>query len=431
MKYSTYNNWLDFTEDVTAVYNSATDSFVLINGKDNLIDKSPKDLQLIDERLYKELCGIGAILPKDTDEYRTQLLKSQRIRMNDEMFQLMINPTLDCNLHCWYCYEKHIKGSAILPYTLDNIFSLISNISMKQNIKVFSLSFFGGEPLLEFDSVKKIILHTSSCCAKRNIVLRISFTSNAVLIDNKIITFFKKHKLDVSFQVTLDGGRENHNKTSFTSHRGETYDVIMHNVQSLLENQIPVTLRINYTIKNFSSISTIVNDMADWEEEYKKFVQVDLQRVWQDGIEELDIESVMQEFRNKGYNVTSPLLDIDYCIHPCYADCENQLLINYNGDVYKCTARDFTEANCCGKLMGNGRINWAHMTPKERIINILPPQICSTCSIFPLCGGGCIQKRMEQPDNVCIYDLDEQKKRDIILNRFYNYVVKGNQCLYK
>lgn len=432
MKYSIYNNFIDLTDTVKAVYNSASDSFVLIKGGENWLNKSPAELRQLNEDLYNELCGNGAIVSSGVDEYKKQLRNSQKIRLESGVFHLMINPTLDCNLHCWYCYEKHVKGSSISTDIMNGILGLISkNCIGQRNIKKLILSFFGGEPLLEFDSVRKIILHSSECCEKKNIELGVSFTSNGVLIDDEMVSFFKENMLDVTFQITLDGAREEHNKTRFTKGSVGTYDIIIRNIQRLLEGQIPVILRINYTAKNFSSILSILNDIKKWKEEYRRYVQVDLQRIWQDGAKELEIRPTMKLFREGGFEVTSPLLDLDYLHHPCYADCVNQLLINYNGDVYKCTARDFTKESRHGFLMGNGDVVWVQDPPKERITNILPRQICSTCSIFPLCGGGCIQKRKEQRDNVCLYEIDEQKKQDIILNRFYNYVVKDNKCKYQ
>ena len=104
------------------------------------------------------------------DEYKKQLQDSQKIRLESGVFHLMINPTLDCNLHCWYCYEKHVKGSSISTDIMNGILGLISkNCIGQRNIKKLILSFFGGEPLLEFDSVRKIILHSSECCEKKNI----------------------------------------------------------------------------------------------------------------------------------------------------------------------------------------------------------------------------------------------------------------------
>ncbi|HOH74428.1 MAG TPA: hypothetical protein PKW38_01450, partial [Paludibacteraceae bacterium] len=42
----------------------------------------------------------------------------------------------------------------------------------------------------------------------------------------------------------------------------------------------------------------------------------------------------------------------------CYGDKKNQATINFNGDVYKCTARDFKPENREGVLMDDGTIEW-------------------------------------------------------------------------
>ncbi len=48
-----------------------------------------------------------------------------------------------------------------------------------------------------------------------------------------------------------------------------------------------------------------------------------------------------------------------------------------------------------------------------------------SCSIFPLCGGGCIQKQSESEDNNCLFDVDSKKINTIILDRFYQHIVKS------
>jgi uncharacterized protein len=113
---------------------------------------------------------------------------------------------------------------------------------------------------------------------------------------------------------------------------------------------------------------------------------------------------------------------------PCYADSRNQLLINYDGNVYKCTARDFSSTNRDGYLNETGEVIWTKLTPSARIERKMSLSVCKTCAILPLCGGGCIQKIIEyQKDNECMYGYDEAAKKDIVLNRFYNYFVKNSE----
>ena len=80
----------------------------------------------------------------------------------------------------------------------------------------------------------------------------------------------------------------------------------------------------------------------------KNYCRRMMQRVWQDRNSKIcQQEEVLGEelhlinrFRGAGYNCSAHVLD-NTVSNPCYADKEMQLLINYNGDVFKCTARDF------------------------------------------------------------------------------------------
>lgn len=425
MKHSLYNNIVKITDNTSLLYNAGKDCFILV--KDSVCLKSdPNQLFSKNHSLYEEFIKNGIIIDNDVDEFKQQLRLYHDSLLNSTNFSLIINPTLDCNLHCWYCYENHIKSSRIAENTLTGILKMIDKVFEKQSeLQTFSLSFFGGEPLLDIDTVKTIIDYTSQCCQKRNVSLHVSFTSNGVLLNSESIQYFTKQHLDVGFQITLDGGKEYHDKTRFSKGKIGTYDIILRNIQSLAENQISVVLRINYTAENFSSIPSILNDIKNWDDTIKAYIKVDLQRVWQDNEGEIEEAPLMEQFRNNGFVISSPLLDMDNLRQPCYADYANELLVNYNGDIFKCTARDFSSENRLGYLTDEGNIVWTSLTPEERIQQILPKKICSTCSIFPLCGGGCLQKRSEiQDENTCMYHITEGQKKEIILNRFYHHIVK-------
>lgn len=428
MKFSIFNNIFALSDGTKCIYNSASDKFVLLNTKlVEHLDDTADELKKNSPLLFDEFYTANILVDDDLDEYGLQLQKSISIKNYQEHFHLIVNPTLDCNLHCWYCYENHIKESKITDSTMSSILKFINQVCEKQTIKTFSLSFFGGEPFVEFDAVKIIINHTIECCNLYQVDLHISFTSNGVLVNRETIEYFKEKKVDVGFQITLDGGREYHNKTRFLSGSIGTYDTILKNVRILLDCQIEVVLRINYTTDNFSSLSSILYDLNDLSDEAKNCLKVDFQKVWQDKGKDLNEMEMMELFRQRGFRVSSPNVNIDNLRFPCYADYSNQILINYNGDVFKCTARDFKTDECLGYLSENGEICWKGMPPEERILNFSPKEICKTCSIFPLCGGGCIQKRSELEENVCMFDIDDKKKKDIILDRFYEYFVSNSK----
>ena len=128
-------------------------------------------------------------------------------------------------------------------------------------------------------------------------------------------------------------------------------------------------------------------------------------------------------FQSEGYNVSSHKI-LHSVIDSCYGDKRNQALINYNGDVFKCTARDFLTENRLGYLNQNGIIIWEKNSLERRMTSKFNRPICHNCRIAPLCGGGCSQQAMENLfANECLYHYTKQDIDNIILNRFEFLVV--------
>jgi uncharacterized protein len=430
VKYSQYNTLIALTESVSALYNALSDKFVVIkNAAIGDLTFIPVELQKRNAPLYEELKQAAAIVENQIDEYACIIKCGKEMLHNDTEFKLIFNPTLDCNLRCWYCYENHVKGSHINDATANKIRQFIVRIfENNPNVQHFHLCYFGGEPLLSISCVKEITSFISDYCKSHNIRLGVSFTSNGVLINEKTVQFLKSCTSDASFQITLDGGKPFHDKTRFLTKTLGTYDKILQNVRLLLQHQIAVILRINFTQENIASVASILENIKTWSQQEKEYVKIDFQRVWQDNSIPIDIDGLLGAFHEAGFNASSPEHSLDAMRDPCYADKLNQLLINYDGNVYKCTARDFTETNRDGYLNETGEVVWTKLTPAARIERKMSIPICKTCAILPLCGGGCIQKTIEyQRDNECMYNYDEAAKKEIVLNRFYNYFVKNSE----
>ena len=94
--------------------------------------------------------------------------------------------------------------------------------------------------------------------------------------------------------------------------------------------------------------------------------------------------------------------------------------------LFKCTARDFKTELKEGDLLDNGIINWNNKY-FQRIDSKIKNNPCFTCSILPLCGGGCSQVSLENQDvDYCVKDFDENKKLDIVKNKFQFTLYKSN-----
>ena len=109
----------------------------------------------------------------------------------------------------------------------------------------------------------------------------------------------------------------------------------------------------------------------------------------------------------------------------CYADRENSVAINYNGDVYNCTARDFNPKNREGYLNKDGEIiyNEKH---QQRMVARYSNHNCLKCNIFPICNI-CSQKKLEQQNKnlPCIRMINEDEKERILCAKI-QMLINGN-----
>lgn len=423
MKFSLYNSIISIIDKHTLLYNSLSGKFVIIRNKImNAEDLSNNEFMTDYPALHQQLKDAGIIIDDETDEIS---LLEERIRNadnNESEYILHINPTLDCNFRCWYCYENHIPYSKMSREVLESTLKHIDSILLNTSIKSFELGFFGGEPLYYFKDVAgRIISHTKSLCDLSGVKLHVHFTSNGALINNDIVNFLRK--ISCGFQITLDGGKEFHDKTRFHKKNEGSFDIIVKNIHRLISADVDVIVRVNYTAENIDSIEYILDSFEDVDAEQRKHLKFDFQRVWQDKKDRNDtteqkIRTIRKIFRDRKYIVLSNYIPHDVS-NSCYGDKINHTLINYDGLVFGCTARDFTPANSIGKLEKTGQISFDDRVVKKRNTSKLSKQICKTCRIAPICGGGCKQRAMESLGfERCNFNYSQDDIDNIIMDIF-------------
>ncbi|MDR3047881.1 MAG: radical SAM/SPASM domain-containing protein, partial [Bacteroidales bacterium] len=113
-KKSNYNYFVDYRENKKLLFNGLTGACFcitsseyqvlepLLNDTEKFESEYPSDLQ----RLYK----LGYLTESDFDEIAYMKYKNRQAVFQNKAYHLTINPTLECNFRCWYCYEEHPKG---------------------------------------------------------------------------------------------------------------------------------------------------------------------------------------------------------------------------------------------------------------------------------------------------------------------------------
>jgi len=106
--------------------------------------------------------------------------------------------TADCNLRCSYCYQDRKQPLHMSWPTLSAAIDLLLD-SRRRRV---SLSFLGGEPLLDFPLIARAVAH-----ARRRLPphrrLRFFLTTNGTLLTDRRLAFLARHRVNV--QLSFDG----------------------------------------------------------------------------------------------------------------------------------------------------------------------------------------------------------------------------------
>ncbi len=161
--------------------------------------------------------------------------------------------------------------------------------------------------------------------------------------------------------------------------------------------------------------------------DYGNLLSVKFEHVWQDGGTREAVQpylvQVRDAFKADGYRVGTD--DIHYR-HVCYADTPQHLVINYNGDIFKCTARDFVSAQREGVLHDDGSVKLNDVYERRMRLRYVNPA-CLACKILPICNGGCSQSKMEAAKQTECYRGMSETDKDAYIKARVEEIMKQTQ----
>lgn len=140
-----------------------------------------------------------------------------------------------CNMCCVYCQAQDSaqeKKGKMQEMTA----KAAVDIALQSPNEYLTFEFQGGEPLLNFETIKYIVEYSEQ--NKNHKQIQYSLVTNTLLLNEEMIQFFKKY--DVSISTSLDGCKEVHNSNRPKIDGDGTYDYVSRNIKWLQSNDIQV-----------------------------------------------------------------------------------------------------------------------------------------------------------------------------------------------
>lgn len=344
----------------------------------NLIDKNTNEIAIIENR--------------------------KRLGMKDEnRLDVIIMPTLDCNFACIYCYENR-HSSKMTNRTEEAIKKWLA-IQMPK-YKVIMMHWFGGEPLLGYQRILSISKYANKIAEEAHVSCIIHMTTNGYLLNKTR----NKELIDAGirdFQITVDGPPETHDQLRVLRNGKGTFKKLFKNIIELarVDEKVKISLRVNFNHHNLHSIPSLL-DMFPID------VRSHLRIVYEpifghcslsatDNLPSKEISEAMANYYKLAAQLGYSVVLGDANIYTgklvyCYAERENQFIINYTGDVYKCSVGQFNVEERVGCISKDGVFIKKDDQWNRWLNSDLFEENCYACIYLPLCMGGCRKTRLQQ-----------------------------------
>lgn len=311
----------------------------------------------------------------------------------------------DCNLRCKYCFAStgdFGEGRKLMTFETGKaaIDFLLNNSGDRVNLE---LDFFGGEPLMNFDVVKQIVVYARSREKEYNKNFRFTITTNGLLLTDDKIDFINKEMSNVV--LSIDGRKEVNDRLRVRVDGSGCYDKILEGYKKLVSKRGDKDYYVRGTYTKYNlDFSNDVMHLYDLG-----FDQVSVEPVMADenmpyAITEEDVDAISKEYEilaeklekiraDGGFcNFFHFMLDLDQgpCAIKRLRGCgsgNEYIAITPDGDIYPC--HQFV--GIPEFKMGNLEEGTFDNSIKERFAktHVYAKEDCKRCWAKFYCSGGC------------------------------------------
>ena len=374
------------------------------------------------EQLIKD----GTLFSKDVYENYIRDFKQRSTVVK----ALCLHIAHDCNLACKYCFaeEGEYKGRrGLMSYEVGKqaLDFLIANSGNRRNLEV---DFFGGEPLMNFEVVKKLVAYGRELEKLHNKNFRFTLTTNGLLLNDEVMEFLNKEISNVV--LSIDGRKEVNDFMRPSRNNKGCYELIVPKFIKLANsrNQTNYYVRGTFTHHNLD-FSEDVKHLADLGFKQISVEPVVAPETESYAIKEEDLPVLFEEYdklaklmierkkEGKGFNFFHFMIDLSGgpCVAKRLSGCGSgteYLAVTPWGDLYPCHQFVGMDEFLLGNVFEG--IKRTDLVEEFKTCNVYSKEKCINCFAKFYCSGGCAANSYNFHGNINdAYDIgcELQRKR--------------------
>ena len=308
----------------------------------------------------------------------------------------------DCNMACKYCFAsegEYGQGKrGLMSYETGKraIDFLVVQSAGRKNLEV---DFFGGEPLMNWEVVKKLVTYARSIEKDSGKNFRFTITTNGLLLNDEIMDFINREMYNVV--LSIDGRPEVNDRLRVTRNGGGTYELIMPKFKAAADsrNQRDYYLRGTYTHYN-TDFSKDILHLADLGFRQLSMEPVVAPEGADYALTEEDLPILLEQYdilakemlRRKDFTFYHYMIDLTGgpCIYKRISGCgvgTEYMAVTPEGDLYPCHQfagdREYKLGNVYSGITNREK------QQDFKNCNIYSHKECDECFARLYCSGGC------------------------------------------
>lgn len=385
-------------DDLYAIYNSLVMDVIYLNKKqlDNVKKYNVKEENI-------ELLQNAGIYVENSnkDKEALSVVKKRYDKVCGKVNIMYFIMSTSCNLGCKYCFIENCqfnnkKEANMSEKTALTALKKYDDYLKKNNIRG-SIIFYGGEPLVNWKAIQKVLLEAKAMKSP----IDFSMVTNATLLDEEKIKFLAANGVEIG--ISIDGPKSLNDKNRvYRNSKKSVYDEVIEKFPMLKAHETKFGLSI-----------TVSNDFLDNQDEvldwllklnvksvfYNLYHYTSYDDNWEDYYKracDFLIKSYKKLSKKNIYDgrlirKIESFYDNEFKFSDCGAIGANQLAIKPSGDVCICHGYLKTDKYVIGNI-NNVSIETIMRSDeikfwKQR--NTLNNKECLRCEALYICGGGC------------------------------------------
>ena len=356
---------------------------------------------ITDEQLKEILSDVESLKEQGLlfkDEIKSYPMKSNEVKA------LCIHICHDCNFRCRYCFADegayHQKRESM---SLDTAKAAVDFLLKNSgNRKVLEMDFFGGEPLMNFDVLKKTVYYAKEEAAKVGKKFLFTTTTNALLLSDEVIKFCNEEMENVV--LSLDGRPEVHDAIRKSLNGKGTFDLIIDKIKKFisLRGDKSYYVRGTFTAKNLDfskDVLFIADQGVDSISMEPVVTEIDDLAIKDEHLPAIEKEYetlcdayLKRHAEGKGFNFFHFNVDLEGgpCLSKKVSACgagNEYFSVIPNGDLYPCHQFAGDKSFRMGSVYEG--ITKPELREKFKNSCLFTRKKCGDCFAKYICSGGC------------------------------------------